>query len=132
MPISFRIDRARDLVLTDARGSVDVVDIAEHIERLTLTRDRPAREIADFSEQTCLTLDPEVARSAGRALAEIDGGDGGDEGSQLALVAGSYAVFATLRVFGAHRRQGGVEVRVFRERGPALSWLGVAPGFGRA
>jgi len=129
VPISFRIDRARDLVLTDARGSVDVIDIAEHIERLTLTPDRPAREIADFSEQTCLTLDLEVARSAGRALADIDGGD---EGSQLALVAGSDAVFATLRVFGAHRRQGGLEVRVFRERGPALSWLGVAPDFGRA
>ena len=34
MPISVRVDRDRDLVLTDARGRVDAADVAEHIERL--------------------------------------------------------------------------------------------------
>lgn len=124
MPIGFHIDRSLGLVITEAVGSVDVADIAEHIERLTNTPDRPPREIADFSSQARLTLAPAVARSAARALAAIDGGD---EGSRLALVARSDAVFAILRVFGAHRQEGGLEVRVFRAREPALRWLDVAP-----
>jgi len=124
VPIGFHIDRSLGLVITEAVGSVDVADIAEHIERLTNTPDRPSREIADFSSQVRLTLAPAVARSAARGLAAIDGGD---EGSRLALVARSDAVFAILRVFGAHRQEGGLEVRVFRAREPALRWLCVAP-----
>ena len=128
VPIDFHIDRSRGLVVTEAVGTVDVADIAEHIKRLTNTPDRPPREIADFSSQVRLTLAPAVARSAARALAAVDGGD---EGSRLALVARSDGVFATLRVFGAHRQEGGLEVRVFREREPALRWLGVAPDAGQ-
>ena len=40
-------------------------------------------------------------------------------------LAGSRAVVGMLRLYQAHREQDGVEIRVFRDRGEALAWLGV-------
>ena len=125
VPIDFHIDRSRGLVVTEAVGTVEVPDIAEHIKRLTNTPDRPPLEIADFSSQVRLTLAPAVARSAARALAAVDGGDGGVTPRPRGQVRWGVRDAARVRGPSAGGRSGGPGVQGARA---GIALAGCCPG----
>ena len=127
MPLTFRIDPELDLVITDGSGDVDEAELFGHVKALTATPDRPRRELADFSRQTCVSVSPQTVRDAAWRLAELEGPRAG---AMLALVAASDTVYAMCRMFQAHRTQEGLEVKVFRERQGALAWLGITADVG--
>ncbi len=123
MPLVFVIDRERDVVWTRARGEVCEDDLVGHAAALAAEPTRPQRELVDFSDRSELTVSTSSVRATGEFLRAHDVSL---PGSKVAMVAGSEAVFGMLRLYQAHREADGVAIRVFRDRGEALAWLGVA------
>ena len=124
MPLRFRIDGERDLVVTTADGLVTGGDLQEHALKLTSTPNRPLRELVDLSGACKTNVSAKAVQRMATWLAEREEDR---PGSMLALVAGSESIYGMLRMFEAYRDRPHLSTRVFRDTGDAMSWLEQSP-----
>jgi hypothetical protein len=127
MPIEYRIDHDRKLVLAKGRGTVTDQDVFGY-QRDVWSRDDTAGydELVDMSEVEQIAL-PSVDRV--RQLASLSADmDAPSLASKLAIIAPQNIAFGLGRMFATYRQmeaRSKKHVEVFRSRGEALAFLGV-------
>ncbi len=120
MPVSYRIDRERRIVFTEASG---VVTDSELIEFQKQLRDDPEFE-PDFHQLSdCRAIDEVGVTSEGVQEAASRSPFG--QGSLRAIVVSSDVAFGMARMFENLRHEAQDEVRVFRNAQEARRWLGL-------
>ncbi len=124
MPISYRIDESRNLVLTAATGVLTDAEVLEHKERLL--RDPEFRhgmaELTDVRAVARLEVTPEGIRR----MVGFDSREGaGTENHRLAIVASHDFIFGMARMYQTQAELYRPEVGVFRTLDEALGWLGM-------
>jgi hypothetical protein len=128
MPIEYRIDHDRRLVLAAGRGTVTDDDVFGY-QREVWSRPDVAGydEFVDMSRVAEIAV-PSVDRV--RQLAALSAGmDAPDTASKFAVLAPQDVAYGLGRMFQAYRElnpRGTKEVGVFRTRAEALAFLGVA------
>lgn len=121
MPVSYRIDTARDLVVSVASGVVTDDDLLEHQQRL---REDPAfqpsfRQLFDFRQGT-------TNQVSGRGVRQLAIAPAFGKGSKRALLVPDDAAFGLARMFQTLRDESENEaIAIFRDEAAALAWLGV-------
>ena len=123
MPISYRIDAARNLVHTIADGTLTDEDVIGH--KLRLAAD-PAftpgmLELSDVRAVTQLA----VTTAGVRRMVNVDEASGKTPG-RLAIVADQSAVFGMARMYQTLGEHGPMRVGVFRTNEEAEKWLEAA------
>lgn len=125
MPISYRIDRQRGLVLTTATGALTDEELLHHKRALI---DDPEfepgmRELSDVRSIERLDITP----GGVRRLVAVDQEHADRLGDfRLAIVAPSDATFGTARMYQALTEANVRNIGVFRGIEEAEKWLGVA------
>ena len=119
MPVGYRIDPARKLIVSWASGELTEVELDDHLAELT---NDPAfngsyDQIADLREITSLRISSTFVKRKSLHTAHTDR-------SRRAFVASSDVVFGTSRMFQILADEHPDEVRVFRDLDDALVWLG--------
>ena len=123
MSIDYRIDGEWGIVVTTVSGEVTAEDLRRHAT--ALASDPRARECDELVDLSGVTGDS-APTDAVRGIAEwLRGADTNRPGAKLAFIAPSDLGFGMARLYGVHREHPDIEIRVFRERGDALNWLGV-------
>ena len=128
MPLTYRIDPERRLVITRGSGTLKDAEVFGY-QREVWSRPEVAGfdELIDMSAVTTILL-PSVERV--RDLAELSAEmSRGAPRSRLAIVAPDDLAFGLGRMFDAHRENaapGLKPVGVFRTMPKALAWLGIA------
>ncbi len=122
MPVSYRIDRERRIVFSEASGVLTDSDLIEFQKRL---RDDPEfepdlRQLAD-----CRAIDEIGVTSQG--VEEASSRSPFSQGSLRAIVVSSDEAFGMARMFENLRHEARDEIRVFREAEEARRWLGLEP-----
>jgi hypothetical protein len=129
LPCTWHIDVARRLATLEARGRVDVADMAD--AAMAMLGD-PA-----FVPGTAQLVDlsgVEASDGSWRALASLaERGKDTEpaarlEGGRLAIVAPSDLAFGLARMYTVAAEPLPLEARAFRDRHDALAWLGVDEG----
>lgn len=121
MPVSYRIDVARSLVLSVATGVVTDLDLLDHQQRL---RDDPEfrpwfRQLFDFSAATTNEV-------SGRAVRQLAIAPAFGTGSKRALLVPDDAGFGLARMFQTLRDEHADEsIAIFRDEQSARNWLGI-------
>lgn len=121
MPISYRIDTARSLVVSVAAGVVTDDELLDHQQRL---RDDPAfqpwfRQLFDFRQGTTNLV-------TGRGVRQLAVAPAFGKGSKRALLVDQDAAFGLARMFQTLREdQQEEEISIFRDEAAALAWLGI-------
>ncbi len=119
MPVFYKIDKARRLVLSFGSGVLTRDDILRHQDRLSADPDfDPAySQLQDYTQFTGLSVSPEDVRIiTGRSIFAPD--------SRRALLVKNDMQFALARLVEAHRGMNGeTGVRVFRTLDEALDWI---------
>jgi hypothetical protein len=127
MPIEYRIDHDRKLVLAKALGTVTDQDVFGY-QRDVWSRDDTAGydELVDMTEVEHIAQ-PSVDRI--RQLASLSASmDAASLDSKLAIIAPQNIAFGLGRMYATYRQmeaQSRKQVEVFRSRGEALAFLGV-------
>jgi len=127
MPIDYRIDHERKLVLAKGHGTVTDQDVFGY-QRDVWSRDDTAGydELVDMSEVEHIAL-PSVDRV--RQLASLSADmDAPSLASKLAIIAPQNVAFGLGRMYATYRQmeaRSRKHVEVFRSRGKALAFLGV-------
>jgi hypothetical protein len=124
MPIAYRIDQDRRLVLTRAWGVLTDADILDHKEHLAKDPhfQAPMVELSDLRSVERL----DVTTEGVKAMVAHDAGNVDRvAGHRLALVVGSDEVFGMARMYGLRRGADGDGVGVFRDMAEAEAWLSV-------
>ena len=120
MPVSYRIDTARRLVLTNGGGTLTDEEIRTHVHELTIDPefDPSFHQLADFREVTSVELtSPGVRAVAGKNPWQV--------GARRALVCDQDVLFGIARMFELFSAGGEDEIQVFREMSDAQAWLGL-------
>lgn len=121
MPISYRIDAARALVLSAAAGVVTDADLLEHQQRLRGDPDFQPwfRQLFDFTTAT----ENEVT---GRGVRQLAIAPAFGKGSKRALLVGEDSAFGLARMFQTLRDEHADEsIEIFRDERAARAWLGL-------
>ena len=120
VPVSYRIERARRLVLTTACGALTDEDVLIHVRELTADPEFDAsfRQLADFREVTSTELTSAGVRAVARK-------NPWKAGARRALVCDQDVLFGIARMFELLSADGGAEIQVFREMSDAQAWLGL-------
>lgn len=121
--IDYRIDNEWGIVVTTVGGELTAEELRRHAT--TLAGDPRAREcdeLVDLSEATGTSV--RIGGVAGTAK-WLRGADTNRRGGKLALLAPAEAGFRIAQLYKVHREHPDIEIRVFRERGDALDWLGL-------
>ena len=124
MPISYRIDPERNLVLTTATGILADNDVMDLKRRLVADPAfRPdMRQLSDVRGVTELR----VTAGGVRGMVALDAGNASRlEGHRLAIVAGEDVVYGMARMYQSMTEQNLPGVGVFRDYDAAVAWLGV-------
>lgn len=124
MPISYRIDQARHLVLTTATGILADNDVLDLKRRLVADPAfRPdMRQLSDVRGITAL----QVTAAGVRGMVALDSANASRlEGHRLAIVTGEDVVFGMARMYQSMTEQNLPGVGVFRDYDAAAAWLGV-------
>ena len=122
MPVSYRIDRERRIVFTEASGVLTDSDVIEFQRRL---RDDPEFE-PDFRQLAdCRAID-EIGMTR-EGVEEASSRSPFSQGSLRAIIVGSDVAFGMARMFENLRHEARDEIRVFREEEEARRWLGLDP-----
>ena len=125
MPISYRIDVARDLILTTGSGTLSDADIVGLKEQLAQDRDfKPGmRELSDLR-----SIDRLDATAAGvRNMVQLDARESGKVRShRLALVVSQEVAYGMARMYQALSEPHIGGVAVFRDIDEARAWLDIA------
>lgn len=129
MPLSYRIDRERALVLTEGSGVLTDEDILAHKGKLMMDPDfTPGMaQLSDVRNIERLAVTPEGVK----AMVHHDVGSGVHRGGgQMALVVSTDLVFGMARMYelmgGLADRDAG-QVGVFRSMEEATAWLAANP-----
>jgi hypothetical protein len=122
MPVNFRIDVARKLVISECQGVVTGADLFDHQSLLGADpRFQPDFwQLFDFTGATEIHVSVEdvrelAARSPFRA------------GSKRAVVVSRPVHFGLVRMFDALTDEHAVDLRVFYDVAEAWAWLGMRP-----
>jgi hypothetical protein len=127
MPIHYRIDSERGVVLAAGEGHITVADLEAYCREIVDDSDyRPGfDELFDFRRAQPW----QVPTSDLRKLREVNRQLSGKVGnSRLAYVVGSDFGFGLGRIFMALSDDSKIEHRVFREMTDAREWLGLPRG----
>jgi hypothetical protein len=127
MPMEFRLDHDRRMVLAEGRGLVT----SEEVFRYQLdVWSRP--EVAGYNELVDMSAATEIREGPPdrvRALAKLAASmDAPDRKSKMAIVAPQDLAFGVARMYQAHRELNEMstkKVGVFRDRESAYRWLAV-------
>jgi hypothetical protein len=126
MPLTYRIDAGRNLVLTTGTGVLTDEDVLAHKRALI---EDPAfvtgmRELSDVRAVEELRVTPDGVRlmvgldeKHARARA----------GCKLAIVAGQPLIFGMARMYQQSAEPSVSDVGVFKDHTQALAWLGLDP-----
>jgi len=119
MPVSYVIDRERELIETTCSGEMNVQMVLEHFDELEKLPSLPARldVLLDVDEVETLpqSVDLEqVAKAVGSSRVQW---------GACAIVAGRDALYGMLRVFEVFAREQFAATRVCRDRAEAERWL---------
>lgn len=124
MPIQVRVDETRELVELVFAGEVTNSELVETLDRYLL---EPFSTfplgLFDLSGVTDMKVSADTVRAVARRAAQHV--DSRLEEGKLAIVAPRDLLFGMARMYGILRDDSPVEVRVFRERDEAESWLGL-------
>lgn len=119
MPVFYKIDKERRLVLSSASGVFSRVEAAAHMERLQKDPDFDPSysQIADFSQVTKIDLQAQDVRElAQRSIFSTQ--------SRRALIAPGDTAYGLARMFGMLREnQGEMGIGIFRTLEEALDWV---------
>ena len=120
MPASYRIDRARRLVLSSATGVLTHDDLRAHMRNLAgdSNFDPSFRQIFDFRAVTNLEV-------TGAALRELAQSNPWKKRTRRAFVCDRDVLFGMARMFQLLTNGAPAEIQVFREMSEALAWLGL-------
>lgn len=123
MPISYRIDPERRLVVTTASGILTDDDILELKRRLAADPEFKAdmRELSDVRAVTDLQVSTDGVR---RMVAMDESPSSAPDKHKLAIVAGSDATFGMARMYQMFTQSNLPHVAVFRDYDKARQWLG--------
>jgi hypothetical protein len=123
MPISYRIDAERRLVVTTAHGVLTDEDILNLKNRLAADADFQAgmRELSDVRSVT----DLQVTSAGVQKMVSLDSLSHLD-GYKLAIVASENVVFGMARMYQSLTQRNLLHVNVFRDYDAAVRWLGTA------
>ncbi len=127
MPISYRIDRKRRLVLTTAIGTLTDEELVSHKRALIADPEfgPGMRELSDVRAIEGLTVTPDGVRK----MAALDREHTERLGDYwLAIVAPADATFGTARMYQMLTESNLEHIGVFRGLEEARVWLGVAEG----
>lgn len=121
MPIRYRIDPSRALMLARAAGELTDACLLNHIARMRADPDYGPglQQLYDFTPVTALQIGYETVRQVANTPP--------DHGRPVrrALVASSDEAFGLARVFEIARGGTSGETRVFKRVEEAFAWLGV-------
>ena len=123
MPISYRIDPERGLVVTTASGILTDDDIIELKRQLAADPDFKAgmRELSDVRAVT----DLQVSTNGVRRMVAMDERPASTANRhKLAIVAGTDATFGMARMYQMFTESNQPHVAVFRDYDKARQWLG--------
>jgi hypothetical protein len=121
MPVTYRIDRERNRILTSCTGETTLREVLGHFDELEADPERPphADVLLDLTEIENL---PNVGQI--RAAAERAGDTSRKVGfGSCAIVVGSEAWFGMARVFEAFTERYFARTSVFRSHEAAEVWL---------
>ncbi len=118
MPASYRIDKARHLILSVATGTCIDDDLLDHKRSLSADPefDPGFRQLFDFRKVTTAELTTACVRQLVRD-------NPFEKGARRAVVCDIDLLFGLARMFEMLNGDGPDEVRVFREMSDALAWL---------
>lgn len=123
-PIRVSVDDALQLVEVVFEGELTESGLAELMERhLRGPYSAFPLGLFDLSDVTALGISSESIRKAARSVGEHV--NSRLKEGKLAIVAPRDLFFGMARMYEILRSESPVEVRVFRERGEAESWLGL-------
>jgi hypothetical protein len=124
MPIRVNVDETRKLVEVVFEGELTGSDVADLMDRhLRDPSSALPLGLFDLSGVTAMGISSDSVRAAARRVAEHV--NSRVEEGKLAIVAPRDLLFGMARMYGILRSESPVEVRVFRQRGEAESWLGL-------
>ena len=124
MPIRVNVDETRKLVEVVFEGELTESDIADLMDRhLRDPRSAFPLGLFDLCGVTAMSLSSDSVRDAAGRVAEHV--NSRLEGGKLAIVAPRDLLFGMARMYEILRSESPVEVRVFRQRDEAESWLGL-------
>jgi len=119
MPSSYKIDKARRLVLSEGSGLLTMPDLLAHQDKLAGDPDFSAdySQLYDLTQVTDVELTPnDLRRLAQRSLFLPN--------ARRAIVVSSDVVFGLSRMFEMFRESlGETGIRVFRDHAEALTWV---------
>ena len=125
MPMTYRIDSRRRLVLTHATGVLTDDDVIAHKERLL--RDPEFRsDMAELSDVRAIERLAVTATGVAAMVAHDTNHAGAWRGHRLALVVTSDVAFGMARMYQSLGDDGQGSVGVFRTMEEAEAWLGGA------
>lgn len=121
MPVSHLVDIARGCVLTTLEGTVTTEELVEN--SLAMARNDEIGhcrvELVDLTGVVGETVDSAVLREiAGNLKRAV-------HIERMAVLASRELDYGLARMFQAYASDGPVDVRVFRDRDEALTWLGL-------
>jgi hypothetical protein len=124
MPIEVRVDETRELVEMVFAGEVTDSEFVETIDHYLLEPYAAfPRGLFDLSDVTVVGVSADSVRHAARhATRHVDSRL---EEGKLAIVAPRDVLFGLARMYSILRDDSPVEVRAFRNRNEAESWLGL-------
>ncbi|MBI3449325.1 MAG: hypothetical protein HY049_10475 [Acidobacteria bacterium] len=122
MPGSYIIDAPRGIVFSRGWGVLTDVEILAHARALRADPrfDPSLRQVADFRGLTEIR----VTSRGVRLTAEINPFR---TDARRAFIAPTDEAFGLLRMFSLYADASPAQVRIFRELGPALEWIGLDP-----
>ena len=119
MPVFYKIDKERRVVLSTASGVVTLADAVSHMDKLSKDPDFDPSfsQISDFTHVTRIELSGEdIRRLAQRSVFSAH--------SRRAFIAPNETIFGVGRMFGILRGlEGEKGIRIFRTLEQALDWV---------
>ncbi|MCG8590482.1 MAG: hypothetical protein MJE66_14425 [Proteobacteria bacterium] len=123
MPIDYRIDAARKVLVAEGHGQIRDEDLLDYARRMFAD---PGRHLAahELVDLTRASDDSEITADGIRELAEYWRGRYDlITGGRLAIVANSEVAYGLARMYQLMRDDGPDRIRVFRSLDEAWEWL---------
>ncbi len=123
MPITYRIDAQRRLIVATATGELSDEDLHAYAFAVA---DDPAnapdvRELFDLRGVSAVAVTADGVRQVAQTVSEIDVAG---KPSKLAIVAVSAVAFGLARMYQVLRSDAPRDIQVFDDMNEALAWLG--------
>jgi hypothetical protein len=125
MPIELRVMGSARLVVGSVRGTVDISEMLEALDRARADPDfGPAFDVLSDHREVDTPLTP---RQLEALLGHFSTLGDAFVGSRWAIVTAAPASYGMMRMLSARAEPLGLEVTVFREMDEARAWLGLGP-----